>query len=215
VGLETRIAAALTPRGGRAAARAAPAGAARAAELQALATEDLLAEIRRLVSAPSTGGRYDGRAIVDASDHLLTRPLTPSVRADALIQKGIGHRVLREHDVAERAFRDALASAPPCSPEAYQASYQLAWNADYRGDPRAAADAFLELSRTSIEPRQRAWNRLYAAMKLEKAGDAPRALTEYRGLVDEFGASADSDVAGAVRQARSSATRLEGANSGR
>jgi RNA polymerase sigma-70 factor (ECF subfamily) len=195
--------------------RAAPAPARDAAaerqRLGALTDDELLQTIRDLVAAKGADGRskIDGQAVLDACALLLARPLDAPRRAETLTLKGIGHRVLGERAAEEAAFRDAVNVAGPNSKEGRSATAQLAWTAARGGDSRGAAETFLRLSQDVDAPAvQRAWNRLYAATHFEQAGDKERASIEYRGVVDEYGSSADRNVLGAVTEARSSLERI-------
>lgn len=192
------------------AARPAPAAEAKKAALDSLSDAELLAHIRSLVSSSARGTPVDGKAVLDACATLLARPLDVTTRAEGLIQKGIGHRVMKDVAAEEAAFREALQLAGPRTPEGRSAATQLAWTSSLSGDPRAAADQFLTLSQDTDAPtRQRAWNRYYAGTNFERAGDTNRALTELRGVVDEYGTSADGDARKAAELAAAAIKRIE------
>jgi hypothetical protein len=166
-----------------------------------LPTEDLLQEVRGMLGG--AGRAIDGRALVDACDLLLARTLEPDARAEALLARGVGQRVLGDRAKEEASFREALELAGPTTPRGREARSQLAWTAARGGDARAAADAFAGLaSETDAPERQRAWNRLYAAQHYGRAGDRERERAAYRAVTEEFGATDDVDAKRAVEQAR-------------
>ena len=203
------------------AARAASAVEAAAAEtkraaLDSLSDSELLAHIRTLVSSSSRGTPVDGKAVLDACALLLARPLDVTTRADGLIQKGIGHRVMQDAAAEETAFREALELAGPRTTEGRSAATQLAWTAYRKGEPRSAADQFLAVSQDpDAPPRQRAWNRYYAATNYERANDKVRARAEFQGVVEEFGASADKDALKAAELAGAAIKRMDSSAGGR
>ena len=184
--------------------------------LKAMSDDDLLAYIKTLVSADRRGVAIDGRAVLDACEILLARPLDAGRRADGFIQKGIGYRVLKDRAAEEAAFKESLAIAGPRTAGGRSALYQLAWTAARNSDHRSAAEQFLALSQDTDAPVvQRAWNRLHAAGQFESAGDTARALAEYRSLTDEFGSSSDEGLRAVGDQAKASVSRLEKAAAGR
>ncbi len=184
--------------------------------LRALTDDELLGELRKLVSSGSRGKQLDGGRIVEMSELLLGRPLDSGRHSETLRQKGIGHRVLGEDENELTAFREAARIAGAGTHDARMAETQLAWSAGRHGDLHGAAQAFLLLAEdTDAPPRQRAWNRYYAGSHFERSREADRAIDEYRVVVNEFEDDDDPSVAMAVGRARKSLERLSKSSSSR
>jgi hypothetical protein len=171
--------------------------------LEALSDDELLDWLKVLISTDMRGVPVNGTAVVDACGILLARPLDAPKRSEALTYKCIGYRVLRDIAAAEAACRDALLLVDPRTSEGRWANLQLAWTISQRGDARAAAETFLVIADDEgATAQQRAWGRVYAAHHFRAAGDAPRALAEYRTVVEQFGKSEDAGAHGAADIAR-------------
>ena len=184
--------------------------------LAEMSDAQLLEHIKALVAAGDRGGPIDAQAVLDACAVLLARPLGVPTQAEVLVLSGIGYRVKKDRAAEEAAFRKAIEVAGPRTPEGRSAASQLAWTASRNREPRSAAEQFLALSLDTDAPaKQRSWNRYFAASNFEQAGDTPRALTEYRGVVEEYGQSDDGNARKAAELAGSAIKRIESPGAGR
>jgi RNA polymerase sigma factor (sigma-70 family) len=187
-------------------ARTAPAGTAAAdpnaelKRLEALSNDELLLEMRQLLSLSAAGNKLDAPALVRACDVFLGRGgVEAEFRFEALMDKGVGHRsqmskaAPEQRAYAESAFRDAMTLAGSGTIEGRSAEAQLAWTAQRAGDHRAAAEIFVNLaSDLRDEPVSRAANRLSAAEAFDLAKDTSRATAELQSLIEDFGAVPDA-----------------------
>ena len=178
--------------------------------LRELPDDEVLKTIRKMIAVEMHGARVDGEGVLEACDVLLARSLTDAARSEGLRLKGIGHRVLHETDKEIAAFREAVVAAGTGTPDARLAQTQLAWTAARSGDHDAAAEEFLRLAEDPDAPdRQRAWNRFYAAGRLEDAGDTDGAIAQWRRLIDDFGESEHPDIEVVVTQTKRQLHRLK------
>jgi RNA polymerase sigma factor (sigma-70 family) len=183
--------------------------------LEALTSEELLAEIRRL-SRQRHRTREEvaegSRRTVAACDAFLGRSVEAPLRVEVLTAKGVACRGVEDFAGAEAALHGALDLAGPTTTEGRSAIYHLAITASARKDDRAAADLLFGVARQAETPTEdRLKFRWWGAGYLE-AVDRAGALAELRAVVEEFGGSEDRGLRHWVDQARRDIARIEAAD---
>ena len=178
--------------------------------LEALPTPKLLLALRKLVS--SRYGPLDGDQVLAASEVLLARDLDDDVRAEGLIHRGIGFRILDNGHEERATFEQILELTGKDAKWGRQARFQLAFTDSREGNAAQAAEAFESLA---AEPEatqpQRLWYRLYAGHEFKRDGDERRAAFNYQQIIDAAGEDPPKHVQPVLDQARRELAQLNGA----